>query len=280
MWNVLYESAFVKWYTYPFAYGVAASLFLWLSVQMSRITGVGWLRCTKKHSSNELVGVLDASMLFMVALWLISRLGGWVYSGGGTPLLAEGGGQVTSDFGVFGLAVFAAGTAEKWPNLRRLWSLWAGPMLLGGAIGAIGCFAFGCCYGRPVQENAAWAVKYPVRHNEAGDVIGAPALVTQMQDGKLPYSATESLPVFPVQLYCSGLLLIGGITCCLGVGLVPSHNWFLFAAFYYMCVRIGTDLLRGDYAVNAGSGGQGQRLRIFMLVTLVALLSIGVLSSL
>lgn len=54
------------------------------------------------------------------------------------------------------------------------------------AIGRIGCFLGGCCYGRPVDP--AWGVVYP--------------------RGALPFSAFGPAPLFPVQLYEAGWLLV------------------------------------------------------------------------
>ena len=54
------------------------------------------------------------------------------------------------------------------------------------AIGRIGCFLGGCCYGMPVDP--AWGVVYP--------------------EGSLPFSVYGSVPLFPVQLYEAGWLFI------------------------------------------------------------------------
>lgn len=52
------------------------------------------------------------------------------------------------------------------------------------AIGRIGCFLGGCCYGMPVDP--AWGVVYP--------------------EGSLPFSVYGAIPLVPVQLYEAGWL--------------------------------------------------------------------------
>jgi phosphatidylglycerol:prolipoprotein diacylglycerol transferase len=74
---------------------------------------------------------------------------------------------------------------------------------LGIALGRIGCFLNGCCYGR-VSET--WGVSFPGRDNP-------PAFAQQVVDGLIPSSAVCSLPVLPAQLYSAlhGLLIFAAL---------------------------------------------------------------------
>jgi prolipoprotein diacylglyceryltransferase len=64
------------------------------------------------------------------------------------------------------------------------------------SIQTIGCFFYGCCFGKP--SSIPWAVQYPV--------MTLPHY-HQFESGLLTYNDLHSLPVHPVQLY----LMLGGI---------------------------------------------------------------------
>jgi phosphatidylglycerol:prolipoprotein diacylglycerol transferase len=70
-------------------------------------------------------------------------------------------------------------------------------LLVGLAIGRIGCFLNGCCYGGPCE--LPWAVSFPPE---------SPPWLDQMASGRLPRPAAGaglpwSLPVHPAQLYAA-----------------------------------------------------------------------------
>lgn len=76
---------------------------------------------------------------------------------------------------------------------------------LGLAIGRIGCFLGGCCHG--TTTNVPWAVTYPKVVNTDGAIIGSPAYMLHLQEGLIAASASRSLPVHPVQIYESSVMI-------------------------------------------------------------------------
>jgi phosphatidylglycerol---prolipoprotein diacylglyceryl transferase len=76
-------------------------------------------------------------------------------------------------------------------------------LALGSALGRIGCFLNGCCFGGP--SDLPFAVRFP---------YGSPVWVQQAQLGLISPSASHSLGVHPTQLYAAldGLLLLGLLT--------------------------------------------------------------------
>ncbi|MCU0651175.1 MAG: prolipoprotein diacylglyceryl transferase [Candidatus Omnitrophica bacterium] len=70
---------------------------------------------------------------------------------------------------------------------------------LGIALGRIGCFLNGCCYGIISQR---WGLSFPARDNP-------PVFAQQIADGLIQPQAVCSLPVIPAQLYAAlhGLLI-------------------------------------------------------------------------
>ncbi len=64
----------------------------------------------------------------------------------------------------------------------------------------LACFSVGCCFGK--VSSLPWAVRFPA---------GSPAASLHVQMGWLPPSATQSLPVHPLQLYFMLLSLSVGV---------------------------------------------------------------------
>jgi phosphatidylglycerol:prolipoprotein diacylglycerol transferase len=90
--------------------------------------------------------------------------------------------------------------------LRRPFPFWlmtdvaAPAVAIGIAIGRIGCFLNGCCYGAVCDQ--PWAVSFPA---------GSHAWVRQVDSGLISPLANNSLPVHPTQIYASlaGFVLLG-----------------------------------------------------------------------
>jgi phosphatidylglycerol:prolipoprotein diacylglycerol transferase len=76
-------------------------------------------------------------------------------------------------------------------------------LALGLALGRLGCWLNGCCYG--AVSGRPWAVRFPA---------GSPAWVRHVDAGLIASSASCSLPVHPTQLYSAldGLILLGLLT--------------------------------------------------------------------
>jgi phosphatidylglycerol:prolipoprotein diacylglycerol transferase len=70
--------------------------------------------------------------------------------------------------------------------LWRTADIWAAPLALGHAVGRIGCFAAGCCYGKPAQ--IPWAVTFS--HPQSLAILGVPLHPVQL------YEALSNLLIF------------------------------------------------------------------------------------
>jgi phosphatidylglycerol---prolipoprotein diacylglyceryl transferase len=92
---------------------------------------------------------------------------------------------------------------------RRRFPFWpmadavATALAVGIALGRLGCWLNGCCYG--AVSEAPWAVTFPA---------GSPAWLHHVHDGLIPPTAARSLPVYPTQLMAAfdGLVLLGLLT--------------------------------------------------------------------
>ncbi len=112
----------------------------------------------------------------------------------------------TSGFVFFGGLLGGLATAIWVCRKARIPYWWLGDAIaptlaLGQAFGRIGCFMFGCCYGRVCSP--AWGVAFP-RHVRDGQLIGAPAF----EEFPDPHRDGWSLPVVPTQLWEAAALFI------------------------------------------------------------------------
>lgn len=117
------------------------------------------------------------------------------------------------------------------------WADCAVPSLCTGLmITRLGCFMYGCDFGRP--WSGAWAVHFPV---------GSPAFNQQRFDGLLDAGATQSLGVHPTQLYES----LNGFVLLMLLFVVRRYRKFsgeMFVAFTmgYAVLRYFVENLRAD----------------------------------
>ena len=80
-------------------------------------------------------------------------------------------------------------------------------LLVGLALGRIGCFLNGCCYGGPCD--LPWAMQFPPH---------SPPWLDQAARGLIPATSAGSLPVHPAQLYAA---LDAGLLAALAVAFTP-----------------------------------------------------------
>ena len=77
---------------------------------------------------------------------------------------------------------------------------------LGLAIGRLGCFCKGCCYGEP--SNFAWALSFPKNIDTEENIVGCPAYLHQLNDGLISSLHSHTLPIHPTQLYSAAVSLV------------------------------------------------------------------------
>lgn len=133
--------------------------------------------------------------------------------------------------GMAGVAILSR--IRKQPTLDILDAA-CGPFPLGFAIGKIGCFLAGCCYGRRWEGGACFRP-------------GSLAHTTQAAQGEIPKSAPAALPVHPVQLYelSFGLVLLAALWA---YGRRPRPRGAMTCAFLggYSVWRFCVEFFRDD----------------------------------
>jgi phosphatidylglycerol:prolipoprotein diacylglycerol transferase len=175
-------------------------------------------------------GAVGARLFFFIPLWLRGL------ESGGNLL-----GRWAEGSGYFG--GLAAGTAlvclvarlKKLPVLPSADAILA-RLPIGFALGKLGCFVAGCCYGRRCDGFPGVAF-----------APGSLAYSTQQKAGELAPGATSALPVHPTQLYELGLagLLAAGLLALERRSSRPGEVSLAYFAGY-SAWRFGVEFFRAD----------------------------------
>lgn len=96
---------------------------------------------------------------------------------------------------IAGVLMFLAWAFRKKEDVLSLADLIVVVLPLGHAFGRLGCFFFGCCWGK--VSDSCLAVSFPAH---------SPAWYSQVTAGRIPAVASRSLPVLPTQLFESAAL--------------------------------------------------------------------------
>lgn len=141
--------------------------------------------------------------------------------------------------GFAGAALVAVSFArrERW-SFAVLGDVFAPGLAVGHALGRLGCFAAGCCFGK---ESGPWGVAFPsgsVAFEELGSL------------GQLPPGSAFTPPLHPTQLYeAGGELAIFALLLALRPRLRarPGALLLVYAALY-AGLRFVVEMFRGDVA--------------------------------
>jgi phosphatidylglycerol:prolipoprotein diacylglycerol transferase len=202
MRQVLFDIPFTK--IHIFGYGLMLFFAFLASTYLA-----GWRARREK---------IDPEVIYDLSLWIF--LGGlvgarlfyvWQYWGRHVKTLWDifkiwEGGIVFYGSVMGGVVAFLAYWWRRRFPLCATLDVLAPSLAIGIAIGRLGCFLNGCCYGDACDY--PWAVRFPgPRGSEDG---GSPPWRDQWKQGLIPPTAEWSLPVHPTQLYSAfdGLVLL------------------------------------------------------------------------
>jgi phosphatidylglycerol:prolipoprotein diacylglycerol transferase len=176
---------------------------------------------------------------------------------------------------------FLGGFAGSWWYLRRRgvallpWADVAAPSLASGLmLTRIGCYLFGCDFGKPLGAGApAWLRRLGTFPRWPSDVLagaGSPAWLQHVDLRGLSVSAQASLPVHPTQLYES---LVGALLLLLAWQLREVSRFrgevFLAFTFGYGYLRFLLEVVRDDS--ERGSFGPAFREHVLIPSSLLLL---------
>ncbi len=246
MHPVLFDLGFATIGTYGFALVVAYLSAIWLGVHRAKQEGIPpgqildlsvWL----------LVGaIIGAKLLLVIVDWRqyaaqprlllgIIRLGGVFYGGLILSVLT-------------GLWYVRRKGLDTW----QVADILAPSIALGQALGRVGCFMAGCCYGKSCH--LPWAVTFtdPVAHDNVGVPLHASLHPTQL------YSSLNSLAIFALLLWISRRKRFRG-----------QVFWTYVAV--YSVTRALIEFLRGDHRGALFGGTVSTSQFVSLLLILVAM---------
>lgn len=188
----------------------AAAAGTWLSIVRGRRLGFDADTILALGMEVFLWGIVGARLFYVIEYHdqFFGRGRSWMESISAVLNVAAGGLVV---FGALPTAALAAWrfASRRGLSLPRLADCIAPGLLVGLAIGRIGCFLNGCCYGGPCD--LPWAVRFPP---------DSPPWLDQAARGMLPAVAVAggrpwSLPVHPAQLYAAiDAAILAVLACC------------------------------------------------------------------
>ncbi len=234
-------------HSYGVLLAVAFLAGLWVAAWQARKAGVDPTRITDMAVYVLIAGLVGAKLLLVLVewqfyfrnpreLWAVVQSGGVFYGG------------------LLGALPVAWWYARKhglpgWKTADVL----APGVILGQAIGRLGCFAAGCCHGRPAD--VPWAVTF--RDAYAARAVGTP-LDTPLHPTQL-YESLAALVIFLILLAMAGRKKFDGQITLAYLGL-------------YSAVRFGIEYFRGDAARGTLFGGWVSTSQFIALVLVLAVL--------
>jgi phosphatidylglycerol:prolipoprotein diacylglycerol transferase len=172
---------------------------------------------------------------------------------------------------ILAIAVFFVWCRARRESVAPVADLFVTVIPLAHAFGRVGCFFYGCCYGRVSAH--AFAVAFPRR---------SPAWVAQVEGGLIPETAQSSLAVLPTQLFEAAAVL-GLFAVLLFIFL---RNWKTRPGFTtgcylvgYACIRFGIEFLRDDMRQRVGNLSIGQTVSIGLFVLGISFILVSLLRS-
>jgi phosphatidylglycerol---prolipoprotein diacylglyceryl transferase len=218
----------IHWYGVCMALGFLAGLANWI-----------WLGCVRGRNaafaSDLLFWVMVAGLLGARTAYVLTNLSSFAGRPYAVFFFHEGG--LVYYGGFIGAAVALPVFARlRGLSVLALYDFVVTSVPLAHALGRIGCFLNGCCFGRP--WDGCVAVRFP---------DGTLPWWAHVEAGWIPRTALRSAAVHPVQLYEAAFnLLLYGL---LVVGYRRRPRDGMLTALYlflYPAARFGFELLRGD----------------------------------
>jgi phosphatidylglycerol:prolipoprotein diacylglycerol transferase len=164
----------------------------------------------------------------------------------------------------YGGLILAAAVFFIWCFIKKerpleLADLLATVVPLGHAFGRVGCFFYGCCYGK--ISDSPIAVSFP---------RGSPAWYEQLNAAQIASSAKESLAVMPTQLFeaAANLCLFAVL---FWVYRKRGRGTLALYLIGYALIRFGMEYLRGDPRAAVGPFSISQTISIGLLAAGIAL---------
>ena len=162
--------------TYGLLVATGVLIGLWVSVRNSEKQGINAENAWNLGILVVLCGIIGAKILYIINDWDY-------YTAHPSEIFSIGTLQAGGVFSGGLIGALAAATwyirRHKMPALGTC-DCFAPGLALGHAIGRVGCFAAGCCYGKPTTHFWGVTFKNPLAHAWVGTPLGIPLEPTQL----------------------------------------------------------------------------------------------------
>lgn len=217
-------------HTYGVLLAIAFLAGLYVAARLARKDGMDAARVTDLGVYVLIAGLLGAKLLLVVVEW-----GHYKVNPGEIWSLLQSGGVFYG--GLLGALPVAWLLARRYGlDGWRTADVLAPGVIVGQAIGRLGCFAAGCCHGKPAD--VPWAVRFT-------DVYAARSVGTPLDTPLHPVQLYESLAAFAIL----GVLL----------WLFPRRRFYgqivMMYGLLYAVARFAIEFVRGDAARGFVFGG-------------------------
>lgn len=170
--------------TYGFLVSLGVLLGLWISVRNSERLGIDGDKAWNFGILLVLSGIVGAKVLYIINEW-------GYYSAHPAEIFSV---TTLQAGGVFSGGLLAAFIAAAWyvrrnhmPALATCDAFSPG-LALGHAIGRIGCFAAGCCYGKPTDHFWGVVFRNPLANQITGTPLNVPLEPTQLFEAAVEFA--------------------------------------------------------------------------------------------
>jgi phosphatidylglycerol:prolipoprotein diacylglycerol transferase len=192
----MFDIGFIRIPAYGLFVGLAYAMGMYLAELRGRAIGL------QKFCVFDVLAI--SFLCSLVGAWLFAPAFRGIHSGAEKPVIER------SFFAGAILATVGGVSASKLKRIKVLdvfdCTLFYLPLVHG--LGRLGCWFFGCCFGKVCSSSNSLAVQFPRLIGGAGQVLGTEAYMRHLESGLIPQSATFSATVYPVQLISVGLSLL------------------------------------------------------------------------
>jgi phosphatidylglycerol---prolipoprotein diacylglyceryl transferase len=234
-------------HTYGVLLALAFVAGLWVASRQARRAGMDPAMVTDMAVYVLIAGLIGAKVALLFIEWSY-------YSENPREIFS-----ILQSGGVFYGGLLAAVPVAWWYTRRHNLDPWATAdvlapgVVLGQAVGRLGCFAAGCCYGRPTS--VPWAVTF--RNPLAARIVGTPL----------------DVPLHPTQLYeAAATLLIFFVLLWLARHQRFRGQIVLTYVLLYSIARFVIEFYRGDAARGSVFGGMMSTSQLIAAILIVAIL--------
>lgn len=207
----------IRWYGIMAALGFITALFI--INKKKKFAGITTEQLSDQMTLVIFAGILGARAFYVIQNWSI-------FSANPAEIIRiDHGGLVFYGGFLCAIAVMIAYCTKKKISVVKMMDITAPGLAFGHALGRVGCFINGCCFGKPTT--LPWGHVY--------------------QEGTLPHQCYHSTPLHPVQLYETFGNLIMFALLFYYVGRLKKGIVLSLYLILYGVMRFLDEFLRGDH---------------------------------